>query len=256
MRKTLLEERPAFPEEIEKRIGQAQVYDSSCGENARVYYADNGLYVKTAVKDSLAHEAQMGRQFEACKLGPEVLLYLEAETDWLVTQEVPGQDLTHFLDKPELLCRQMGSVLRLLHDQKTVDAPEAPTFALYREGVKRGISEANFQKYVLLDSFGIRTHEEAFRLAKEGISTLRQDVLIHGDACLPNMMMEKEQITSFIDFACSGAGDRHIDLFWAVWSLAFNLKTEKYTAAFLDAYGRENFEEEALRTVAALEVFE
>lgn len=253
MRKTLLEERPAFPEEIEKRIGRAQVYDSSCGENARVYYADNGLYVKTAVKDSLAHEAQMGRQFAARKLGPEVLLYWTDEKDWLVTREVPGQDLTHFLDKPELLCRQMGFVLRLLHDQKTVDAPEAPTFALYREGVKRGISEANFQKYVLLDSFGIRTHEEAFRLAKEGLSTLRQDVLIHGDACLPNMMMEKEQITSFIDFACSGAGDRHIDLFWAIWSLSFNLKTEAYTTAFLDAYGRDKVDEQKLRIVAALE---
>lgn len=253
MQKMLLEERPAFPEEIEKRIGQAQVYDSSCSENARVYYADNGLYIKTAAKGTLAHEAQMGRLFAACKLGPEGLLYLEAEKDWLVTREVPGQDLTHFLNRPDIICRQMARALRQLHDQKLVNAPEAPAFALYREGVKRGISEANFQKYVLLDSFGIRTQEEAFRLANEGLGLLRQDVLIHGDACLPNMMMEQEQITSFIDFACSGAGDRHIDLFWAVWSLSFNLKTEAYTAAFLDAYGRDKVDEQKLRMVAALE---
>lgn len=251
MKKVLLEERPAFPEEIEKMIGQAQVYDSSCSENARVYYADNGLYVKTAARGALAHEARMGRRFAALQWGPEVLCYTEG--DWMVTREAPGQDLTHLLDRPELLCRQMGHVLRKLHEQKAADAPQAPAFALYREAIKRGISEADFQKYVLLDSFDIRTHEEAFALAKEGLSTLRQDVLIHGDACLPNMMMEKDRITSFIDFAAGGAGDRHIDLFWAVWSLSFNLKTERYTALFLDAYGRDKVDQQKLRTVAALE---
>lgn len=251
MRKTLLEERLSFPDAIEKMIGQAQVYDSSCSENARVYYAENGLYVKTAAKGALAHEAQMGRLFAARQLGPEVLYY--AEGDWLVTREVPGQDLTHFLDQPERLCHQMGYVLRKLHEHKAGDAPEAPAFSLYHEGVKRGVCEADFQKYVLLDSFGIRTHEEAFGLAKEGLSALRQDVLIHGDACLPNMMMADGKITSFIDFAASGAGDRHIDLFWAVWSLAFNLKTERYTALFLDAYGRDKVDEQKLRIVAALE---
>lgn len=253
MRKVLLNERPFLPGAIEKLVEQAAFYDSSCSENARVYYADNGLYVKTAAKGALAHEARMGRLFAACELGPDVLLYLEDERDWLVTREVPGQDLTHFLDRPEQICRQMGRALRQLHGKAAGDAPEAPAFALYRESLHRGISPANFQKYVLLDSFGIRTQEEAFRLAQEGLSALRQDVLIHGDACLPNMMMENDRIISFIDFAASGAGDRHIDLFWAAWSLSFNLKTEGYTAAFLDAYGRDKVDEQKLRIVAALE---
>ena len=97
-------------------IGTAAVYDSSCSQEARVYYGENGLYVKTAAKGSLAHEARMGRLFAARKLGPDVLLYLEKEKDWLVTREAAGQDLTHFLDRPELLCRQMGRALRQLHE--------------------------------------------------------------------------------------------------------------------------------------------
>lgn len=253
MQKVPLNERPFLPGAIDKLVGQAALYDSSCSENARVYYADNGLYVKTSAKGTLAHEGRMGRLFAACGLGPEVLLHLEAERDWLVTREAPGQDLTHFLDRPELLCRQMGQALRRLHEHSAADLPEAPAFSLYRESIKRGVSEANFQKYVLLDSFHIPTQEEAFLLAQEGLSALRQDVLIHGDACLPNMMMADGQITSFIDFSASGAGDRHIDLFWAVWSLSFNLKTEGYTALFLDAYGRDKVDEQKLRIVAALE---
>ena len=50
-------------------------------------------------------------------------------------------------------------------------------------------------------------------------------------------------------------GDRHIDLFWGMWSLWYNLKTDKYTDRFLDAYGRDRVETEKLRIVAAFEVF-
>ena len=51
----------------------------------------------------------------------------------------------------------------------------------------------------------------------------------------------------------AGRGDKHIDLFWACWSLQYNLQNEKYMERFLDAYGREAFDYELLRTVAALD---
>ena len=67
------------------------------------------------------------------------------------------------------------------------------------------------------------------------------------------MMMENGKITSFIDFAASGAGDRHVDLFWALWSMKFNLKTEKWSDVLLDAYGRQHIDTELIRGIAALE---
>lgn len=255
MRKVFLEEekRPCFPEEIRRMVQGSALYDSSCGDTARVYYAENGLYVKTTAAGCLAHEAKMGRIFWERGLGPEVILYLSGRQDYMVTREVPGQDLTHFLEEPLLLCREMGEKLRQLHAFTGQGLPAAPTYALYDQALARGVNPKNFQKYVLLDSFAIASPETAFALARQGRDALSRDTLIHGDACLPNFMMEKGRITSFIDFAASGAGDRHIDLFWAVWSLAFNLKTEKYTAAFLDAYGRDGVEMEKVRMVAAME---
>lgn len=253
MRKVRLEMRPVFPRDVEKLVGDAPLFDSSCGEGARVYYAENGLYVKAAAPGALAHEAMMGRVFWEKGLGPEVALYLSGKQDYLVTREVPGQDLTHLLDDPLLLCREMGEKLRKLHTISGQGLPAAPTFALYDQALSRGVNPANFQKYVLLDRFSIADPDAAYALARQGRDALSRDTLIHGDACLPNFMMEKGRITSFIDFSASGAGDRHIDLFWAVWSLAFNLKTEKYTAAFLDAYGRDGVEMEKVRIVAAME---
>ena len=85
---------------------------------------------------------------------------------------------------------------------------------------------------------------------------LRTDTLLHGDYCLPNIMLDNWKPSGFIDVGRGGVGDRHIDLFWGAWTLNYNLKTDVYCRRFLDAYGRENYEPEMLRVVAAFEIFE
>ena len=84
---------------------------------------------------------------------------------------------------------------------------------------------------------------------------LKTDTLLHGDYCLPNIMLDNWRFRGFIDLDCGGIGDRHVDLFWGIWSLGFNLKTDAYRDRFLDAYGRDAVEEEMLRLIAAIEVF-
>lgn len=79
--------------------------------------------------------------------------------------------------------------------------------------------------------------------------------LLHGDYCLPNILLDDWKFSGFIDLGGSGVGDRHIDIFWGVWTLFFNLKSNAYYERFLDTYGREAVEPEILRTVAAFEVF-
>ena len=79
--------------------------------------------------------------------------------------------------------------------------------------------------------------------------------LLHGDYCLPNILLDNWQLSGFIDLDAGGIGDRHIDLFWGIWTLQFNLKTDRYRDRFLDAYGRDKVTEELLRVVSAAEVF-
>jgi len=59
-----------------------------------------------------------------------------------------------------------------------------------------------------------------------------------------------------VDLDTGGTGDRHVDIFWALWTLKFNLKTDAYYARFLDAYGRADVDEALLPIIAAAEVFE
>ena len=105
------------------------------------------------------------------------------------------------------------------------------------------------------DNWGYDTPEAAFRVVEENARYLKTDTLLHGDYCLPNILLDNWKFSGFIDLDTGGVGDRHVDLFWGIWTLNYNLKTNAYGDRFLDAYGRDKIEPELLRAVAALEVF-
>lgn len=58
---------------------------------------------------------------------------------------------------------------------------------------------------------------------------------IHGDLCLPNICFDKDNnFIGFIDLGGSGLGDHWYDYAWMLWSLEYNLKTNKYNQILLD----------------------
>ena len=68
-------------------------------------------------------------------------------------------------------------------------------------------------------------------------------------------MLDNWRFSGFIDLDNGGVGDRHIDIFWGIWTLQFNLGTNEYASRFIDAYGRERVDKDMLRLVAACESF-
>ena len=81
--------------------------------------------------------------------------------------------------------------------------------------------------------------DEAYRYVTENRAAFKSDTLLHGDYCLPNIMLDNWRFSGFIDLDGAGVGDRHIDLYWGAWTLDFNLKTDTYRERFFDAYGRD-----------------
>jgi len=71
-------------------------------------------------------------------------------------------------------------------------------------------------------------------------------VVLQGDYCLPNILLRDFRLEGFVDLGTGGVGDRHYDLFWGIWTLAYNLKTDRYKDVFLDAYGRQELDPERL----------
>ena len=243
-----------FPTELHELLASGRLYDSSCSVEARTLFCDAGYYIKIASKGSLAAETSMGRLLHRIGLGVEVIEYISASRDFLVTRSAVGEDLTHYLADPERLCRVMADALRMLHSQTVGGTPVSAKFSQYEASAAMGLERCPYNEYLVVDWFGIRSKEEAWEIMQASRDRLQCDALIHGDACLPNIICDNGRFSSFIDCGLAGAGDRHIDLFWAIWSLQFNLKTDQYTDYFLNLYGKESIDFERLKVVAAFEL--
>jgi aminoglycoside phosphotransferase len=64
----------------------------------------------------------------------------------------------------------------------------------------------------------------------------RGHVLVHGDYCLPNVLVSGGVLTGLIDVGRTGLGDPRVDLAAGVWSLQYNFGPGQ-ARDFLDAYG-------------------
>lgn len=249
-----------FPLQLQSLIEKYPVYSSCCSQAAKVWFVDGdgGYYLKTSAKGSLEAEAAMTRYFHGKGLSAEVLAYLPLEQDWMLTRAVPGEDCTfgRYLEDPKRLCDTLALLLRQLHERDVTGCPVPNRCDTYRaraqENHDRGFCDLGLFPE---KDWGFSTVEEAWNIVRENGKYLRNDTLLHGDYCLPNIILDDWRFSGFIDLDSSGVGDRHIDIFWGVWTLFFNLKTNAYYDRFLDAYGRDRVEPELLRMVAAFEVF-
>lgn len=248
-----------FPDALRPLLENSPVFDSSCSKEARVWFLDTegGLYLKSAPKGALKTEADMTRYFHGKELSAEVLTYLSADRDWLLTRRIPGEDCTFskYMDNPRRLCDTLAVLLRQLHETDFSSCPVPNRCDAYRETARRNYEAGFCDLNLFPDKWGFSCPEEAWSIVQANGPFLKNDTLLHGDYCLPNIMLDDWCFSGFIDLDSSGVGDKHIDLFWGVWTLFFNLKTNAYYDRFLDAYGREEIEPELLRTVAAFEVF-
>lgn len=212
-----------YPPELSYYLAIGDVYDCSCHSGAKtlcIKTEDEEYYLKTAPKDSLRREALMTHWFYEKGLAEDIVTYISLDQDYLLKKGVEGIDLTsrEWLEKPEDLCRLYASVLHKIHDLCSEDLPDDPVCtAMVNDGYKD--------------------------------ERLKADTVIHGDYCLPNVITKDGEFSGFIDLGQACLGDRHIDIYWALWSLEYNLKTDRFRDLFLNAYGRELLNEEILEVI-------
>lgn len=248
-----------FPVLFHPLFTNAAIFDSSCSPAARVWFLDKepGFFLKCAPKGTLEKEAMLTRFFHSKGLAAEVLAYQSLDKDWLLTERIPGEDCldSQYLSDPLRLCDTTAQLLRQLHDTDPIGCPVHRT-ADYLATARRNYENKAYDLSLFPDNWGYASPEEAWQVVQQHGYALKSDTLLHGDYCLPNIMLNNWQFSGFIDLDAGGLGDRHIDLFWGMWSLQFNLKTDRYRERFLDVYGRSDICPELFPVIAACEVFE
>lgn len=248
-----------FPDEIASFIKDFDIYDSSCSENARVFYIDkdNGYFLKKSSAGVLESEYLMYNFFHTLDLTSSVVRYIKTENnDYLLTEKVNGEDCLNesYLRKPEKLCDVIAESLRFLHSHPYKNCPINNRTDTYIKAVSEGYSKGKYESNLFEGLWEFTSLNEAWGVAKEGMNNLESNVLIHGDYCLPNIILDNWKLSGFIDLGNSGVSDRHIDILWGIWTLKYNLGTFRYTDRFIDCYGKNLINTDKLRCIAAMEM--
>jgi len=249
----------AYPAAFQPLFIGAKAYDSSCSSEARVIFIDKdgGHFLKSAAKGALEREAAMTRFFHGKGLAARVIAYVSGERDWLLTEKIPGDDCVaeKYLREPKRLCDITAERLALLHASDCSGCPVMNHTERYLAKAARNKTSDIFDKSLFPDSWGYASAEEAWAVVEARGHLLEMNTLLHGDYCLPNTLLDDWRFAGHVDLGDAGVGDRHVDLFWGIWTLFYNLKTDQYSRRFIDAYGRDRVDEDLLRVVAAVEVF-
>ena len=248
---------PALPAALRELFSKGQVYDSSCSREARVLYLDRdgGYYLKRAPAGSLRREWEMTSYFYSIGLSVEPLAYITEGEDYLLTRAAVAEDATdaRYLSEPRRLAEWLGTTLRALHETPCDACPVPDRTADYLATVEEGARIGRFDPEFSPIAGVSPTAALAEVRAAAGAMTSR--VLLHGDYCLPNVLLDGWRLSAFIDLGAAGRGDRHIDLFWGAWTLGFNLGTDAYRNRFFDAYGRADIDPAIIRAVGFAECF-
>jgi kanamycin kinase len=243
----------ALPAQLRPYVQDAPAEDVSGHSAAQTYRVgrDGAFMLKTGAPGSLRGEAEMAAYFHKLGLGAEVLCHCaDAQREYLLTARLPGLWACGgmYLEQPKRLCEVLAGCLRQLHSTPAADCPYRPLERWLVKACEGGqLCDAR-----LLDG---RTPEEELALLRTRKGMFTHSTLIHGDACLPNILLQDWRFTGWIDLGGAGLGDPHVDLYWALWSLEYNLRTAVYGDYFLDCYGRAKVDEERLRLCAAVGAF-
>ncbi|MHB1461603.1 MAG: aminoglycoside 3'-phosphotransferase [Armatimonadota bacterium] len=236
---------PDLPHTISSIVNEAVWYDSHCSTDARVWFADGvtPCYLKQAPAGTLQPEATMMQFLHSHLMAPE-LLGFETENgyDYLLTQAVEGEDGIHpdHLSQPERLAVLFGQSLRRLHELPTSGCPFPNRTAQMMQDIDSLYAPDASQPSPSGDQQILQMPaEDAVESCRHLFQNHSDNVVIHGDYCLPNIIIHNWQFKAYIDVGYGGVGDRHYDLFWGIWTLNYNLHTDRYDQAFKDAYGHE-----------------
>ncbi|MGT2863705.1 aminoglycoside 3'-phosphotransferase [Streptococcus equi] len=188
----------SLPPVLKKLLQNSLVYDSSSSAEARVYAIDKGqgYFLKTAAKGRLAKEAALIRYCHSKGLATEVLDYISGDQDWLLTARVAGEDASHidYLSDPKRLCRILADHMLRLHSLSLSDFPVADKTLAYIEAAEAGYHQGRFNQRFLPPQQQFWSQEEAYRQIQELKPLLQHETLIHGDFCLPNMILDRWQL--------------------------------------------------------------
>ncbi len=188
---------------------------------------------------------------------PEVLSFVEDHgKEFLLMSALPGSDASSIPggDSSPDVVRLLAAGLRMVHeisiDQCPFDTSLQGEIERVRFNVANGlVNEAEFDNH--------RRGQSAQDLFEELLSSRPADedlVFTHGDYCLPNVLIDGNEVAGFVDWSRAGVADRYKDIALVIRSLRWNLG-EYLERDFFDVYGISDPDEPKIEYYMLLDEF-
>jgi len=190
---------------------------------------------------------------------PKVLHYTEDGTrQFMLLSELPGLPAFHetLRDHTEQVVLLLAEGLRTIHRLDITDCPFDQRLDVLLETARLNMIQGRVEESEFDPARRGRSVEELYRelLAKRPAG--ESLVFTHGDYCLPNVLIDPEDltITGFIDWGGAGLSDPYHDLALAARSITFNLG-EQWVLPFFEAYGLREIDQARVEFYQLLDEF-
>lgn len=163
-------------------------------------------------------------------------LFEHSEHIWLVTGALAGKNAVRCEDSPEKIVAEIANALRKLHSIKVHRCPFDESLDVKLDNAAKNVKyhrvdETEFDKVHLG-----RSASELLAEAKKMRPGYEDLVVTHGDASLPNFMIDSGKFSGVVDCSRLGVADRYQDIAIAARSIDDNFG-EKLVPIFLESYG-------------------
>lgn len=203
----------------------------------------NAVFLKSEPLHPLAElPGEIERLNWLTKMGFKAPRVIDAEQSadrvWLLMSAVPGEDLTHYVDRPTDFVRAYAQGLKRMH---ALD----PTHCPFDHGLEARLAlAAQRLEAGLVDESDFDTARQGWS-GRQVLDWLHANppqtgpaIVTHGDASAPNIMAQDARFSGMIDCGRTGTADVWQDLAIACRSIIHNVGQE-HIAEFLRAYGAE-----------------
>jgi aminoglycoside phosphotransferase len=242
----------SLPCELKKIVGTKVGRENFAGcSNSRNFHIEGILEGRNAflkivqghLRKELERECLIYKWVRGKLPVPEVFYFgLHRERAYLLVSEIEGVEASssRFSSDPENMVRILAHGLKMIHSVEISNCP-------FDRNIETKMKEARFNiANGLVDVEDLqpenrgKTAEEILQMLEDKKPKSEDLVFTHGDYCLPNVIINGNELSGFIDMGRGGVADRYQDLALAYRSIKYNLPPDNQEGClrlFFKKYG-------------------
>ena len=238
----IVEEIPDSIKKYVKQIEKVTFPKQGCTSDVGILHTAKGRYVLKGTKGGkyrkwLYKEYYVLKNIQAlaeCR-SPIVYKFVKtAEESWLLLEFFEGKTVREYLEKEdneekrEHIVYEMGRLLARIHDAKCPEQLVSKQLWIHRM-----LQEAEYN----LIHYKVDGNQQLLKQLQKQNMICKQEVLIHGDYTIDNVLVHDGRITAVIDWSGGTWGDARYDMALAV-RFEDGIFTGKERACFFKGYGK------------------